>query len=145
MIRITDIYRQEHVEFARVAPLAGPPASAGFPSPADDYLDGELDVAQYLVRNPSATYFMRAAGRSMDGAGISDGDLLVVDRSLEARDGHIVIAALDGEFTVKRLRQSGGRAWLQAENKDYPPLELNETSDFRVWGVVTHIIHSLPR
>ncbi len=119
------------------------PVSAGFPSPASDYIEGRLDLNEHLVKHPAATFFVRAGGDSMQGAGIFGGDILVVDRSLKPSDMCVVIAALDGEFTVKRLRISDGKAALLPENPKYGPIEITEDSDFRIWGVVTHVIHGL--
>ena len=117
--------------------------SAGFPSPADDYLEGRLDLNQYLVSNAVATFFVRVAGDSMIGAGIHPGDLLVVDRSLQPTNGKIIIAVVDGELLVKRLRVTSGQVTLMAENPHYPPLILKDEMDLTVWGVVTSVIHSL--
>ncbi len=117
--------------------------AAGFPSPAADYEEGRLDLNKHLVKNPAATFFVRVAGDSMLGAGIHPGDLLVVDRSLEARSGNVVIAVLDGELTVKRIRIRGKKVRLDAENEGYPSRQVSEGSDFQVWGVVTNVIHEL--
>jgi DNA polymerase V len=117
--------------------------SGGFPSPADDYLEGKLDLNQYLVKHPAATFFVRVTGDSMIGAGIHSGDLLIVDRSLEPKDGNVVIAVLDGELTVKRLSMREGKPVLLPENDQYPPVEVGEHAAFEVWGVVTHVIHEL--
>lgn len=114
---------------------------AGFPSPAEDYIDKELDLNEHLVKHPSATFFVRVAGDSMRDAGISPGDILVVDRAVEAQTGHIVIAALDGELTVKRLRKQNGRLFLIPDNPEYAPMEISSEASFQVWGVVTYIIH----
>ena len=114
---------------------------AGFPSPADDHLDSRIDLTEYLVRNPAATFLSRTQGPSMRGAGIRDGSTLVVDRSLEAHDGDIVVAALYGELTVKYLRKERGRAWLVSAHPDYPPIELSEHMEAHVWGVVCHAIN----
>ncbi len=122
-------------------PLYACGVSAGFPSPADDYLEGALDLNEHLVRKPAATFFVRARGDSMTGAGIHDGDLLVVDRSLEAVDGRIVIAAVNGELTVKRLAKTKGPPRLEAENPAYAPIELNTEDSVHLWGVVTSVIH----
>ena len=119
------------------------PVCAGFPSPASDYIEERLDLNQRLVKHPAATFFVRAGGDSMQGAGIFDGDILVVDRSLKPSDMCVVIAALDGDFTVKRLRISGGKPLLVPENPKYRPIEIDEDSDFRIWGVVTYVIHGL--
>jgi DNA polymerase V len=117
-------------------PLVLGRASAGFPSPADDYLDRPLDFNELLIENPEATFAVRVAGDSMIGAGIFPGDIAVVDRSRTARDKSIVLAILDGEFTLKRYRQRGSRRWLEAENANYQPTELNEDSAFEIWGVI---------
>ncbi|NBB73059.1 MAG: translesion error-prone DNA polymerase V autoproteolytic subunit [Bacteroidetes bacterium] len=114
---------------------------AGFPSPADDYVDRTLDLNDLLIRRPEATFFVRVEGDSMTGAGIHSGDLLVVDRSVEARDGDVVIAALDGEMTVKRVRQREEALWLVADNDAYPPQRV--TTELVVWGVVQHVIHEV--
>ena len=124
-------------------PLYACGVSAGFPSPADDYLEGALDLNERLIREPAATFFARAKGDSMIGAGIHDGDLLVVDRSMEAKDGRVVIAAVNGELTVKRLARKKDKAWLEPENPAYSPIYLNEEDDVRIWGVVTNVIHPL--
>ena len=118
-------------------------ASAGFPSPADDYLEGVLDLNAHLVREPTATFFVRANGESMIGAGIHDGDLLVVDRSARVTDGKVVIVALNGELTVKRLRKQKGKSWLVPENSKFKPILIREEDDTHLWGVVTSVIHSL--
>jgi DNA polymerase V len=117
--------------------------SAGFPSPADDYLDRKLDLNEHLVKNPAATYFVRVAGDSMTGAGINDNDILVVDRSLEPSTSNIVIAIVNGELTVKRLIKTRNSYRLIAENPDYPPLEINEDAPLEIWGVATYAIHTL--
>ncbi|MEC8043009.1 MAG: translesion error-prone DNA polymerase V autoproteolytic subunit [Verrucomicrobiota bacterium] len=124
-------------------PLYGQMVPAGFPSPADDYAEGVLDLNAHLVREPTATFFVRARGDSMIGAGIHDGDLLVVDRSLEAINGKVVIVSINGELTVKRLRRAKGRTWLMPENPDYPPIDFHEQDDTHLWGVVTNVVHSL--
>jgi len=121
-------------------PLYGS-VSAGFPSPAEDYLEEFLDVGDYLVKNPTATFFVRVQGESMIEASIHPGDILVVDRSLPAGDGSIVIAVLNGEFTVKRLQQRGGQVKLMPANQDYLPIPVGADDEFRVWGVVAHVLH----
>jgi DNA polymerase V len=128
-------------------PLARPlflsGVSAGFPSPADDYLDQQLDLNEHLVKNPAATFFVRVAGDSMIGAGINDNDILVVDRSLEPNTNNVVIAVVNGELTVKRLIKKRSAWRLVAENPKYPDLEINGETPLEVWGVVTFAIHSL--
>lgn len=117
--------------------------SAGFPSPADDYLDRKLDLNEHLIKNPAATFFVRVAGDSMTGAGINDDDILVVDRSLEPANGKIVIAVINGELAVKRLLKNNGTCQLVAENPHYPALEISEDTPLEIWGVVTYAIHRL--
>lgn len=118
--------------------------SAGFPSPADDYLDVDLNLHKYLVKHPAATFFIIAKGHSMEKAGIGDEDLLVVDKSLEAKNNDIVIASVNGEFTVKRYINTKGKILLRAETEigNYPDININESLDFEIWGVVTHTIHN---
>lgn len=127
----------------RIVSLVSGEISAGFPSPAADYEEGRLDLNLHLIKDPSATYFVRASGDSMEGAGISHGDLLIVDQSIRPRDRHIVLASLDGETTVKRMRMRKGRIYLVPENKEYPAQEIYEGMEFVVQGVVTYVIHSL--
>lgn len=115
---------------------------AGFPSPAEDYAEESLDINDYLVQHPAATYYVRVKGDSMTGVGIHDGDLLVVDRSLRATNGNIVLAVVNGEVTVKRLVQHRDRYILQAENPAYPPIHLPDGSELQVWGVVNYVIHA---
>ena len=124
-------------------PLYLSPVEAGFPSPAEDYLDRKLDLHEHLVRNRAATFFLRAHGDSMTGAGIHDGDLLIVDRSEAAGHNKVVIAALDGELTVKRLIRRNGRVLLTPENPEYSEIDITEHEHVHVWGVVTYAIHKL--
>jgi len=124
-------------------PLYSSKVPAGFPSPADDHMEGKLDLNTHLVKHPTATFFVKASGDSMIGAGIHDGDILVVDRSLEPRQSRIVIAAVDGQLTVKRLKKKGKKIFLVPENKKFRPIELNENNDVKVWGVVTNVIHKV--
>jgi len=124
-------------------PLAGEQVAAGFPSPAEDYVDVGIDLNDQLIRHPTSTFFLRVSGDSMTGAGIHDGDLLVVDRSLNPRPGRVVVAVLDGGFTLKRLVRHHGRLRLEAANPDYPPLELQTCGDVQIWGVAVHVIHPL--
>lgn len=117
--------------------------AAGFPSPADDFMERKLDLHEHLVHNEAATFFLRAHGCSMINAGIHDGDLLIVDRSLEAAHNRVVIAALDGELTVKRLKRRAGGVFLVPENPDYPEIDITEREYVHVWGVVTYVVHKL--
>jgi DNA polymerase V len=124
-------------------PLFGSKIRAGFPSPADDHLEASIDLNQHYVRHPAATFFVRVQGTSMIGAGIHSGDMLVVDRSLEAKSGSIVIAVVNGEMTLKRLLLSGDEVWLMPENPEFQPLQILDGMELQLWGVVAHVIHSL--
>jgi len=116
---------------------------AGFPSPATDHLEGVFDLNRLLLRHPDATYLLRVSGESMAGAEIHAGDLLAVDKHLEADHNHIVVAVVHGECTVKRLVREGSRWWLKPENPAYVPHEITDTDELRIWGVVTHVVHEL--
>ena len=126
----------------RTRPLMFSATPAGFPSPAEDHIDRDLDLNEHLVRRPAATFFVRVSGRSMVGAGINDGALLIVDRAEEARDGRIVVAVVEGAHTVKRLRKEAGRCWLEAANPAYPDIQLLD-DDAHIWGVVTFVVNPL--
>lgn len=115
--------------------------SAGFPSPADDYLEGKIDLNKHLVKHPSATFFVKVTGDSMIDAGIHSGDTLIVDRSVDPKDGNIVIAVIDGELTVKRLSRSMSKLYLLPENRNFEAIEITEEMNFEIWGVVTNVIH----
>ncbi len=139
---ISDSYRlQTSAKTTRALPLFLTRVPAGFPSPADDYLELSLDLNDYLIKHPAATFMVRVSGDSMKNAGIQSGDLLIVDRSLEASHGKIVIAAIDGELTVKRLYQQGNRVQLVPDNPAWQAITINELQDVVIWGVVTHVIH----
>jgi DNA polymerase V len=122
-------------------PLVSANVQAGFPSPADDHLERSLDLNEHLVKNPAATFFVRVKGDSMRDAGIASGDILIVDRSVQAADNQIVVAMLDGDFNVKRLRKRKGRVFLEAENNAYAPIEVGENQELVIWGAVTFVIH----
>ena len=124
-------------------PLFGYRIAAGFPSPADDYVEERIDLNRHLIRHKEATFFLRVQGDSMINAGIHDGDMLIVDRAIEPVSGKIVIAALDGELTVKRLSTRGGRVRLLPENPDYPVIEIGTEQELVIWGVVIHVIHAV--
>jgi len=124
-------------------PMFGHKVRAGFPSPADDYVEAWLDLNEHLVEHKEATFFVQATGDSMIGAGIQEGTLLVVDRALEPHNNDIVIAVVDGELTVKRLEKRRGKIRLIAENPAYAPIEFKEGQELTVWGVVTSIIQKL--
>jgi DNA polymerase V len=124
-------------------PLFMAPVTAGFPSPAEDYIEGRLDLNRYLIKHPAATFFVKVAGDSMIDAGIHPGDILIVDRSLDPVDKKVVIAVVDGELTVKRIRIKNGRIRLMPENENYKPIEIEKEMKFDIWGVVTNVIHPL--
>ncbi|WP_411375125.1 LexA family protein [Arthrobacter sp. MPF02] len=121
-----------------IAPVAVP---AGFPSPAQDYFDGRIDLNAHLIKDITSTFVVRVTGDSMEGAGISDGDELIVNRALEPKDGSVVIAVLDGELTIKRLRITPSGVVLQAENPKYPDIRVPALSELTVWGVATRCLH----
>ena len=135
-----DLYRIEGLDMLEV-PFYVSYISAGFPSPADDYLDESINLSDYLVRNPSTTFVMRVRGNSMIDANIRDGAVLVVDRSMKPADGLIAACFLDGSFTVKTIRMRKGRLYLEAANASYPDIEVAEEMEMRVFGIVTYIIH----
>ncbi len=124
-------------------PLLGSHVPAGFPSPAQDYIEGSIDLNEFLISHPNSTFFVRVEGYSMTNAGIQPDDLLIVDRALEAIHNKIVIAILDGELTVKRLSIVDDVYWLIPENPTYSPIRIDENIDFIVWGVVTYVIHKV--
>lgn len=124
-------------------PLYQDRISAGFPSPAQNDVEDTLDLNELLIKHPSATFFLRVSGTSMIKAGIHDGDILVVDRSLEPVHGKVVIASVNGELTVKRLYRLGTKIKLVAENDAYAPIDITEEMELRIWGVVTNVIHAV--
>ena len=121
-------------------PMYSAKVSAGFPSPAEDYIEGKIDLNKELVAKPGDTFFVRVTGNSMINAGIKENDVLIVDRSLEPRHNKIVIAVVDGELTVKRLLKRHNKVILAPENEQYPALEIT-SQELSIWGVVTYIIH----
>ena len=140
----------EHPRFLEIeirtrasVPLASSNAAAGFPSPADDYLDRPLDFNELLIENPAATFAVRCTGESMIGAGLFPGDIAIVDRSRTAKSGCVVLALVDGEFTIKRYRKRAGVIVLQAENPKYPDMIISGETAFEVWGVITKAIRML--
>lgn len=124
-----------------------PEIKAGFPSPAQDYVENGIDLNRELIKNPSSTFFGRARGTSMEGAGIFDGDLLIIDKSLEPREGAIAVCFIDGEFTLKRIhfeRHEGQvtAIWLQPENEQFTPIKVTQDNQFIIWGIVVHSVRS---
>jgi len=124
-------------------PLYSSKVSAGFPSPADDFVEKALDLNDLVIKHPQATFFVRVSGNSMINANIRDGDILIVDRAIEPKEGHIVIANVDGEFVLKRIRKKNGKLYLFPENSDYNPIEIKEGMECEIWGVVTYVIHKI--
>jgi|SRR5690554_5574505 len=121
-------------------PLVFSKVSAGFPSPAEDFPDIEIDLNKYLIKNKFTTYFVKVSGNSMQDIGISDGDLLIVDKSLEPTNNKIAVCFIDGEFTVKRIAIEKDCVWLVAENPDYKPIKVTAENDLTIWGIVTNVI-----
>ena len=124
-----------------------PEIKAGFPSPAQDYVENGIDLNRELVKNPSSTFFGRARGSSMEGAGIFDGDLLIIDKSLEPREGAIAVCFIDGEFTLKRIHFEKHEGlvtaiWLQPENEQFTPIKVTQDNQFIIWGIVVHSVRS---
>ncbi len=117
--------------------------SAGFPSPAADYQEGSLDLNKHLIKNPPATFFVKVAGDSMIGAGIHDGDMLIIDRSITPKNGSVIIAVVNGELNVKRMKIKKGKVSLESENDKFQTQYITEDTDFQVWGVATNVIHPL--
>ena len=124
-------------------PLYSAKVAAGFPSPADDHIEQQLDLNAHLVKNPASTFFVRASGESMQDVGIFTDDILIVDRSLEPVDGKIVVVAIDGELTVKRLKKKNQSLYFMPENKAFKPIVVKALQDVHIWGVVTYVIHAL--
>jgi DNA polymerase V len=116
---------------------------AGFPSPADDHKEDVLGLNAFLVKNPLSTFLAKTEGDSMKNIGIFDGDILVIDRSIEPADNHIIIGVVNGEFTVKRVKKRNQQLFLVPENEQYTEIEITEFTDFRIWGVVTFVIHKV--
>jgi len=121
-------------------PVVSQGISAGFPSPALDFVDLTIDLNKHIIKHPSATFYGRVKGDSMKDAGIADGDLLVIDKSLQPTSGRIAVCYIDGEFTVKRIRVTKGECWLMPANEQFKPIQITEENNFLIWGIVTHVI-----
>lgn len=130
-------------ESTTILPFVHEGISAGFPSPADDFLDLSIDLNQELIKHPSTTFYGRVRGDSMIDAGLNDGDLLIIDKSLEPTNGKIAVCFIDGDFTVKRIAIEKDKIWLVAENKKYKPILVTEDNDFVIWGIVTTVIKTV--
>lgn len=149
-MQVRKLYNARAIEFygADVStrlklPFVANGISAGFPSPADDFLDINIDLNKHLIKNPSTTFYGRVRGDSMIDAGIHDGDLLIIDKSLEPTNNKIAVCFIDGEFTVKRISIEKECVWLIAENQKYKPIQVTKDNDFIIWGVVTNVIKNL--
>ena len=116
---------------------------AGFPSPAEDYTEPVLDLNRYVIKNPASTFYARISGDSMVGVGIQDGDIVVIDKSLEPANDQIAVCFIDGEFTLKRIHTETGRLFLMPHNPNIPSIEITEENNFQVWGIVTYIIKKM--
>ena len=143
-MRLENLYSSEKEDYSTpLFPLASEAISAGFPSPAEDYIELGIDLNKYLIKNPISTFFLRVSGNSMNNAGIYNNDLLIVDRSINPNPGHIVIALLDGEFTLKRLIKEKNNYYLKADKENYPAINLYNYIDIQIWGVAIYSIHEL--
>lgn len=127
----------------RLFPVMSHRIPAGFPSPADDHVQDRVDLNEHLILHRDASFILRVSGWSMLGAGIHDGDEIIVDRAIDPADGHVVVAVVDSELTVKRLRKSGKSVRLVAENPDFPDIVFGEENELVIWGVVTRVLHKV--
>jgi DNA polymerase V len=141
-MKVTQVFSSDFSSVIE-CPLFISEVPAGFPSPADDYIEKKLDLNKHLIRHPAATYFVKVSGDSMVEAGIRSKDLLIVDRALEPADKNVVVAVVNGELTVKRFRKIQEKVYLVPDNPDYSPLSIDENMNFEIWGVVTYVIHAL--
>jgi len=139
---VTEIYKIEKKKILKL-PFYNSSVSAGFPSPAEDYIEKHLDLNEFLIPHPASTFLVRVSGYSMVNAGIHSGDILVVDRSLKTFDKNIVVAIIDGEFTVKRLRIKKQKLFLEPESDLFEPIEISDKHNFEIWGIVTAVIRQL--
>lgn len=137
IIDFFQIHRQTRINI----PLFLNTVKAGFPSPADDYIESKIDFNDYLIKHPAATFCVRVSGDSMINASINNGDILIVDRSITPSSNKIIVAIVNGEFTIKRFVKLYGRLFLLPDNPAYKPIEILPEIDFEIWGVVTHVIH----
>ena len=142
-----DLYSSDFSSESKEVSFIDTVIKAGFPSPAQDYLSGTIDLNRELIRHKETTFLARVSGNSLHDAGICDGDIIVIDKSLEAKNGDFVVAFVDGEFTLKEFRYDEAEkcAWLIPHNKDYEPIKVTEENEFLVWGVLTYAIKQLRR
>lgn len=127
----------------KISVIDYPYISAGFPSPADDFLESSLSVSDFLKTRPASTYFAKCGGDSLKNIGIEKGDIFVIDKSIRPKDGDLVVACINSEFTAKRLRSMGSKIYLCAENEDYEPIEINQYDELTIWGVICHVIKDM--
>lgn len=139
--KILELYAPDYSTELKI-PFGDVGISAGFPSPADDFIELSIDLNKHLIKHKDSTFFAKVKGHSMKDAGIFDGDLLVIDKSLDPQDGKIAICQIDGEFTVKRIKIEGNVVWLVAENEDYKPIKVTEENELMIWGIVVFSIKS---
>ena len=137
--KVFDFYAPDYSTELEV-PYVDVGISAGFPSPADDFIELTIDLNRELIKHKDSTFFAKVKGDSMKNAGIFDGDLLIIDKSLEPQDGKIAICQIDGDFTVKRIKKENDVVWLIAENEDYKPIKVTEENELMIWGIVIHSI-----
>ena len=137
-----DFYSVDETAFEKI-PLFEGSVQAGTPTSTDNQLDLDLDLHDHLVKNPSTTFCVKAIGESMKDAGIQSGDIMLVDRKIEPQNRSIVLAVIDNEFTVKRVNISDNKLYLMPENENFTPIEITKEMDFKVWGVVTYVIHKV--
>jgi DNA polymerase V len=148
-MKLKKIHKTSLIDFFSVStetnlelPIVGETIRAGFPSPADDFLDVSIDLNKELIKHPAATFFGRVNGDSMKDLGIDDGDLLIIDKSLEPTDGKIAVCFIDGEFTLKQIKIDGEALLLMPANEKYQPIRVTKDNNFEIWGIVVHVIKS---
>ena len=132
-----------NLEESQSIPLTSNNISAGFPSPADDFKEIRISLDKEIIKNEEATFYARVDGESMLGAGLSDGDLIVIDRSEEPNTGSVAVCLLDGEFTVKRLKLKNKEIYLMPENSRYSPIKIDEGNELSIWGIVTYVVKKM--
>lgn len=136
-----DFYSAETATELKMPFIGG--IAAGFPSPAEDFLDTSIDLNKELIKNPSSTFYGRVKGNSMRDAGVENGDLLIIDKSQQPKNGMIAVCFLDGEFTIKKIKIENNCLWLVPANSDFNPIQVTAENDFLIWGIVLHIIKTL--
>jgi DNA polymerase V len=138
--QVQGVYKPRFHKRVKV-PMFGVPAHCGAPESVENYIEGYLDPTELLIKRPGSTFFVHVRGDSMNSDGIHPGDVLVVDQALQAEEGKIIVAIVDGELTVKRYQRKGRCIWLVPSNTDYEPIAVRKGQDFEVWGVVTWVLH----